>query len=108
MTTTPSIPADVSADEDIHTILDELAAKAAAASPADGPPAPMLAGTFALYPDNGALVLVMDIREGAMPQGVHRGRIPSGMIRAVGILAGGGGKLAALRALASGGKRAKG
>lgn len=65
---------------------------------------PMLAGTFALYPDRGGVVLVMDVREGAMPAGQHRGRIPSGMIRALSVLAGGGGKLAAIRALAGRGR----
>lgn len=58
----------------------------------EGAPAPILAGTFALYADpSGALVLVTDIPG----RGVERNVLPAGMVRAGLAVAGGGGKLAA-------------
>lgn len=71
-------------------------------------PPPLAAGTFAVYPDGrGGVVMVMDVKEGAFPTGVHRGRIAPALIRAIGVLAGGGGKLAAMRAL-RGARRGRG
>ena len=59
-------------------------------------PEPLVAGTFALYEDaKGGLVLVTDI-EG---RGVERHALPAGLVKAGMAMAGGGGKLSALKGL---------
>lgn len=104
---TDNLPAVADEDADLGALIDELQ-RAAGAETVDGElveARPLAAGTFAFYPDGrGGLVMVMDIRDGAFPEGVHRGRIPPAMLRAVGVLAGGGSPLQAVKALARGGR----
>lgn len=102
-TTVPVSQLDSPKEVDLPTFLEQLAASAQ-----DGQPAgPALAGTFAMYPHirngkpTGGIVLVLNVEEGPdeMKAGPQHAVLPSGMIRAAMALAGGGGKLAALRSL---------
>lgn len=99
------------ADEvDLPTFLEQLAGQAAGSNPFE--PSPAVAGTFAMYAhrhaDTGAptggIVIVMKVDEGPM-KGTHRAPIPAGMIRMMMALAGGGGKLSALKAGFTGRRR---
>jgi hypothetical protein len=93
-------------DVDLPSVFSELVSQQILDE--SGNPQPVIAGTMALYPDGrGGLVIVADVADGGiMPAGVHRARLPAGMVRALGVLASGGGKMAALRAL--GGRRGRG
>lgn len=67
-------------------------------------PQPIAAGTFVLYPmEDGGLMFVTNIAEGDLA-GTKHNRIPPAMIRAVSVLAGGGSKLQALKAMTRRGK----
>lgn len=62
-------------------------------------PEPLAAGTFVLYPmADGGMMFVTSVDSGLL-QGIKHNRIPPGLIRAMAVLAGGGGKLQALKAL---------
>jgi hypothetical protein len=64
-------------------------------------PVPLMAGTFACYPmEDGAMMFVTDVTDGPMA-GLKHTRIPPSMIRAVAVIAGGGSKIQALKALTS-------
>lgn len=68
-------------------------------------PVTIAAGTFALYPmANGGLMFVTSVQEG-MLAGIKHTPIPPGLIRAVSVLAGGGSKLAAIKALTGFGRK---
>jgi hypothetical protein len=68
-------------------------------------PHPIAAGTFALYPmGDGGMMFVTSVAEG-MLAGLKHTRIPPGLIRAVSVLAGGGSKLAAIKALTGLGRK---
>jgi len=98
---TTDAPADITPPADLGGFIAGIKDLHAQA-PADGPPAPLVAGTFVLYPmADGGLMGVMSVVEGAMA-GEHRMRLAPGMLRALGILAGGGSKIAALKALTRG------
>lgn len=92
-------------------VVDSIAA--AAAANAGGPPVPMLAGTFVMYPrHDGGIVMVMDVQQSSMglALGQHRMAAPVGVVRALSALMGGGGRprpLKAARALLAG-RRARG
>lgn len=109
MTTIDHPPVDAVVDQVLDDMRDEStvgelldAITATAAQTGDGS-TPFAAGTFALYTmPNGGVMVVMHSMEGPLktpePQ---RAAIPAGMIRAMAVLAGGGSKLAALRAMTS-------
>jgi hypothetical protein len=86
---------------DIGALIDALAETA---RDQDDQPEPIAQGSFAMYamPDGGVM-FVTSVPSGPMA-GINHHRINPGLIRAIGVLAGGGGKLAALKALASGRK----
>ena len=111
---TETLPDQIDDEDQDHApelagMLDQVAAASAVATTADGTPPLLVAGTFALYADrNGGVIMVMDVKDGVMAPGVHRNRIPPGMVRALAVLAGGGGKTAAIRAALGRGKRGTG
>jgi hypothetical protein len=90
---------------DIGALIDELAAQAQAQA---DQPEPIAAGSFAMYamPDGGVM-FVTSVPSGPMA-GISHHRINPGLIRAIGVLAGGGGKLQALKALAGKGRKENG
>lgn len=99
--TSPPSPDDVA----VGNLVDELAAMAHAAGDS---PAPIAAGTFVLYPmADGGMMFVTSVDHGVLA-GIKHSRIPPGMIRAVSVLAGGGSKMAALKALTGIGRTAIG
>lgn len=67
-------------------------------------PQPVMAGTFAMYPmEDGGVMVVMSGDVGPVI-GVQHVRMRPGLMRAINVLAGGGSKLAALKALRGGRK----
>ena len=97
---TDNIPAVIDPEDldaaDVVALVDELAAMARD----QDEPAPIAAGTFALYPmRDGGMMFVTAVDTGPMA-GIKHSRIPPGLIRAMAVIASGGSKLAALRALA--------
>lgn len=65
----------------------------------EGKPIPVVQGSFAMYPmDDGGIMAVSSVEQGPMA-GVHHHRIPPALIRAAVTLAGGGGKLKALKTM---------
>ena len=97
--TTPHETVDIA---DAGELIDELAAMAQQQA---GAPEPIAAGTFVMYPmDDGGVMFVTSVDKGPMA-GIKHARIPPGMIRAVGILAGGGSKIQALKALSGFGRK---
>jgi len=93
------IDPDAITADDLGSFIEAAAAQAAA----DGDtPTPLVAGTFVMYPmPDGGVLAVTNVADGPMA-GEKRIRIRPGMIRAVGLLSGGGkgSKMAALKALA--------
>lgn len=89
---------------------DTIADIAEMAHNAAGNPQPLMQGTFALYPmPDGGVMFVTDIAPGGqVPEGVQHYRVPAGFLRAVGAMAGGGGKMSALRAMMGGRRKAIG
>lgn len=82
--------------------IDELSAMATAN---ENQPVALAAGTFVLYPMvDGGVMFVTSVEGGPMA-GIKHTRIPPGMIRAVSVLAGGGTRRSALRALLGRGNR---
>lgn len=87
---------------DAVALVDGLAAMA---REQQGQPEPIAAGTFVLYPmADGGLMFVTSVDHGPLA-GIKHSRIAPGLIRAVSVLAGGGSKLSALKAMAGFGKR---
>lgn len=81
----------------VGDFISEMAGLAKAS--AGGPLAPIARGTFAAYPmEDGGIMFVTNVEDGPLA-GVKHNRIKPGLIRAISVLAGGGGKLAALRAM---------
>lgn len=90
---------------DVDGALDLVAELQALAVDVDGQPRPIAAGTFVLYPmADGGMMFVTAVDDGLL-KGIKHTRITPGLIRAVGVLAGGGSKLQALKALTFGGRR---
>ena len=86
---------------DISTLIDRLA-EAAKASPDN--PEPLARGTFAMYPmKDGGVMFVTAVSDGPMA-GTHHHRIPAGLIRGIAALAGGGGKMKAIKGMFTGRK----
>ena len=86
-----------SAPTDVADFINELAELARVN--ADGDPVALARGTFAMYPmEDGGVMFVTSVAEGPM-EGIRHNRIPPGFIRAVSVLAGGGSKLQAVKAL---------
>jgi hypothetical protein len=94
---------ELSADFDPMTVLDAIP------TATGDQPTPFLAGTFALYkaPD-GSVMGVFDIAPESLvgEPGIHRQRIPAGILRAASTMLRGGGPLARLAAL-TGRRRAR-
>jgi hypothetical protein len=87
--------------EQLATILDSLTG-AAQLVPDGGPPKSFAAGTFAMYPmPAGGIMVTMKIDEGPLAGPVQHVPIPAGIIRAMTVIAGGGSKVQALRAMVS-------
>lgn len=100
MTTPHETTVDIT---DASELIDELAALAQEQAAA---PEPMAAGTFVMYPmPDGGVMFVTSVDHGPMA-GIRHSRIPPGMIRAVGIIASGGSKMQALKALGGFGRKA--
>jgi hypothetical protein len=91
---------------DAHDLIDALQ-QMARENDESGQPAALAQGTFALYAmrDGGAM-FVTGVDHGPMA-GVKHTRIPPGMIRAIGVIAGGGSKAQAVKAMIGIGKRRK-
>ena len=86
---------------DLADLIEELASQARAQA---GEPQPIAQGSFALYPmPDGGVMFVTNVPDGPMA-GITYRRINPSLIRAIGVLAGGGGKMRALKALTGRGK----
>lgn len=65
----------------------------------EGQAIPVVKGSFAMYPmEDGGIMAVSSVEDGPMA-GVHHHRIPPALIRAAVTLAGGGGRLRALKTM---------
>lgn len=104
--TSEIVPAEMNLDgmseSDVGELLDQLAQLAR--DQADEP-VPIAAGTFALYPmADGGMMFVTSVDHGPLA-GIKHSRIPPGLMRAMSVLAGGGSKMAAFKALSGFGRR---
>ena len=71
----------------------------------DGNPEPFAAGTFVLYPmSDGGFMFVTSVDKGPLA-GIKHSRIRPGLIRAISIVASGGSRFAALKALGGIGRK---
>lgn len=83
-------------------VIDTLTGTAATSSAVDenGRPVAFAAGTFAMYPmSQGGIMVTMKIDEGPLAGPVQHVPIPAGIIRAMAVIAGGGSKVQALKAM---------
>jgi hypothetical protein len=80
---------------DLPPVLEEIPTDGIVVTAGDQPPAPVLAGTFAVYSDGaGGMVLVADtVNTDGTPGVVHRKHIPAALVR---LLNGGGGAAGAM------------
>jgi hypothetical protein len=91
-----ALPAELEIS-DVTDFIDELAELARVNI--DGEPFALARGTFAMYPmEDGGVMFVTSVADGPL-EGIKHTRIPPGFIRAVSVIAGGGSKLAAVKAL---------
>lgn len=80
----------------VSEMIDEIAALAKEQAEQ---PEPMAEGTFVLYPmPDGGVMFVTSVEKGPLA-GIKHSRIPPGLMRAMTIIAGGGSKFQALKAL---------
>jgi hypothetical protein len=105
MTTTPidqDEPVNVERSVQLAEVIDTLTATGnnAAAVDEQGRPVAFAAGTFAMYPMRaGGIMVTMKIDSGPLAGPAQHVPIPAGIIRAMAVIAGGGSKVQALKAM---------